>query len=522
MDTLLNKFSAYVNGTITGFDRITFKGMLTPILYTNGIESFLKNKGVLNKNFKDYAIKQSQIIVDSAEAYSQEIFEEGIKYLFSSNTRKEELAHDRQKKKNIEEGLIGIWACVESCNTYKAVFNKTQSYPSLMFTRSKCKHLYFYFDDPTYGFMSVRLQTWAPYEIQIALNGREWLRRSLDKAGCGYTMNGNKFLHINDYELAQELLNAQARVNFNSVLNSFLPLVFPKMKEVLNEGLLSYYWTFWQTEVATDYIFNDNIKLRDLMDDFQLHAIITGRGERILKYFGTPIKQDGLPYRNTNPGIITKTYGWYDGLRVKHWNNKNSIKFYNEHNVFRVEMTMNDPTRFRIYRHTLNQTAKDPKKLLSLRKGIIDTSPRFDISKSIIHTFTEHLATVEEKVRFGEIVEPVVSSIDKDGKKYRGLDLLGKDRILLLHIADPIYDVDPITNKKLQQSISKTDWAKGMNKKQLSGRISRHLVLLRKHGIIKKLQNQRKYVLTDKGRKLTASLEVASASSINDLLKSAA
>jgi DNA-binding MarR family transcriptional regulator len=61
-----------------------------------------------------------------------------------------------------------------------------------------------------------------------------------------------------------------------------------------------------------------------------------------------------------------------------------------------------------------------------------------------------------------------------------------------------------------------------MSGKQLSGRISRHLRLLREHGLIKKLPNQRKYTLTDKGRRLTAAVDIALAASVNDLLKLAA
>jgi len=146
--------------------------------------------------------------------------------------------------------------------------------------------------------MSVRLQTWAPYEIQIALNGREWLRRSLDKAGCRYSVSGNKFLHIDDYDLAQGFLDKQAKMNFEEVLKGFLPSVFPCMPEIPGPGL-SYYWTLWQSEVAKDYIFKSGDELRGLMEDLQLHALVTGRGERILKYFGSPVRVDGQPFNNT-------------------------------------------------------------------------------------------------------------------------------------------------------------------------------------------------------------------------------
>ena len=521
MDTLLSKFGAKVNSVITGFDRIVFKGMVRPIMHAAGMESFLLARRVLNKDFKEYAIAQSQKIVQSADELSNEHFGHNAIYVSSTTERKEKLAHDRQKELGIKEGLIGIWSFLESCNTFKSTYNPSQTYPSLSFERSKCKHMYFYFDDPVYGFMSVRLQTWAPYEIQVSLNGREWLRRSLDRADCSYLANGNKFLHIDDYELAQRFLDEQAASRFEDVLNGFLPSVFPKMPEVLGPGL-SYYWTYWQTEVAADYIFKSNDALSGLMDDFLIHAMISGNGGRILKYFGSPVNKSGQPWGDVDPEISSRGKSWYDGVRVRHWCHTNSVKFYNEHNVLRFEMTMNDPTRFKIHRHAENQDKSEQKRFLPMRKGTSDTAARIEISKNVISRFVEHMSAVEEKERLSKVVASVTSPITNQGKRYRALDIFGKDRELLYAISDPAFDVWAITNKALQKTLKGTAWAKGMTGGRLSARISRHLRLLREQGIIKKLPNQRKYTLTDKGRKLTAALEAASAASVNDLLKLAA
>ena len=521
MDTLSSKFSTIVNSVITGFDRIIFKGIIQPIMHASGMESFLVARKVLNKDFKNYAITQSQAINQSAEEMSQKQLNRGVTYIPSINERKETLAHKMQEESGIKDGLIGIWSCVESCNTFRSTFDPKQQYPSLRNERSKCKHLYFYFDDPTYGFMNVRLQTWAPYEIQVALNGREWLRRSLDAAGCGYVLNGNKFLHIDDYNLAQDLLDTQMKTDFNQVLKGFLPDVFPLMPEILGPGL-SYYWTFWQSEVAKDYIFSSSDALKPLMDDFLLHALVTGKGGRILHYFGSPVKANGQPHHSANPEILSRAKTWYDGLRVRHWYDANSVKFYNEHNVLRFEMTMNDPTRFKIHRHAQNQDKSEPKRFMPMRKGIADTFPRAEVSKNIINRFTEHMATVEEKTSLGDLIAPVSQPIKHNGKRVRAMDVFGKDLELLRAIADPAFSVSAITNKELQRVLGSTSWAKNMSGKQLSGRISRHLSLLRDHGLIKKLPNQRKYMLTDKGRKITTAVNSALAASVHDLLKAAA
>ena len=520
MDTLLNRLGDAVKGVISGFDRIVFKGMLMPLMYLAGMQYFLRSQQVLNKDFKTYAITQSQAIIETAETFSQKETGRQIIYIPSSNTRKETLAHDLQKETGVKEGLIGIWSCVESCSTYSSTFNSEAKYPILQPKRSRCKHLYFYFDDPIYGFMSIRLQTWAPYEIQIALNGREWLRRSLDTAGCEYIISGNKFLHIDDYDLAQKILDAQLKADYKEILNGFLPTVFPMMSEIVPG--MSYYWTLWQSEIAKDYIFQDTNSVQPLMRDFLRHALITGSGDRILQYFGSPVKANGQPHPNSKPEILSRVNLWYNGLRVRHWNGKNSVKFYNEHNILRFEMTMNEPKKYKVVRHAQKQDKSEPKKLMPIRKGIADIAARAEVSSEIVNRFTEHMASVKETTRLEELLAPISAPVIREDKRSRALDAFGKDLPILRAIADPAFDVFAVTNKELQKMLKDTPWAKGMSDKQLSGRISRHLALLCQHGIITKLPNQRKYVLTDKGHKITSAISVAMASSVSDLLDLAA
>ena len=89
-----------------------------------------------------------------------------------------------------------------------------------------CKHLYFYFDDEELGFMNIRLQTWFPYHIQVCLNGREWLRRSLEKNEIPFVAKGNKFLHIADYKQAQRLMDKQLDPVLSNYSMGFCPLSF--------------------------------------------------------------------------------------------------------------------------------------------------------------------------------------------------------------------------------------------------------------------------------------------------------
>ena len=369
--------------------------------------------------------------------------------------------------------------------------------------------------------MSIRLQTWFPFGIQIAFNGREWLRRSLKKEGIEFVLHGNKFLHIGDYERAQELLNAQIDTRWVKLLDSFLPQVFPSMRKTLGPWL-SYYWTLWQSEWATDYIFSDPANLHQLIDNLLHHALMTGTCERVLRYMGRPVDGKGQPHPRANPEVMTRANVWYDGIRVRHWVDKNSVKIYNEHNVLRTEMTMNNPGMFRAYRHPHGQSTSEKKVRMPLRKGIADIPIRSQVASDINQRFMDQMATLNDNSPLREILDDITRSFKIKGRSVRALDITGKDRELILALADPKYSVSGITNKALQQTLKNTPWAKGGSKKQLSARISRHLRLLRHHGLLRKLPNQHKYSLTVKGKKITSALNVLLDISIEKLMELAA
>jgi hypothetical protein len=169
-------------------------------MYSDGMENYLRKNKVYNKDFKEWAMNQSKIIVNNANDYSQKQIGTNIIWIPSSKIRKEEL--------EITKGLIGVFTCLESCYKYKSNLNKNATYPKLIAVESRCNHLYYY-GHHEYGFMSIRLQTWAPYNVQIALNGREWLSRMSDKENSSYVKEKNKFLHVADFDLTQEKLNSQ-------------------------------------------------------------------------------------------------------------------------------------------------------------------------------------------------------------------------------------------------------------------------------------------------------------------------
>ena len=521
MKKLVARFGKAVKGVLSGFDRIVFKGTILPLAHEDGAMSFLGARGVLNRDYKKWMLAQTEELVTSVERYAREQCGRSITPLSTWRHDKEQLARKRQEQTGIDTGLIGAWSCLEGCWSYRANYCAEKGYPQLRRYKTQCKHLYLYFDHKDYGWMNVRLQTWFPYHIQIALNGREWLRRRLESHGVDFLRQGNKFLHIEDYALAQRYLRQQLDRQWPHLLNRFLPIAFPTMGQTLGP-YLSYYWTLWQSEWATDLIMDTPAALTSTMASLLRHAWITGNSANVPRYLGRPLTAAGYPYGNSNNEVMSRVLDFHDGLRVRHWVDHNSVKVYNEFNNLRIESTINMPYMFKVWRRAQGQSRNAAKKLRPLRKGVADIPLRAQVSQEVNNRLMDELSTFTDKTPVSELLTPHIRSRTKNGRRVRALDISGKDCELLQAISDPAFTVSGITNAALRKKLCCTAWGAGRTDRQLSARVSRHLRLLRDHGLIRKMPNRHRYHLTDKGRQLTTALHAMLSASTEQLLDMAA
>ena len=206
MKRFLERHHGRITGTLSGFDRVLFRGTLRSIAYVSGLEVFLYSQHVLFKDFGAYAESLSQRVVEHAKQTASQL-NRPYQYLPSSKDSKEELALRIRERDGIKEGLIVVFAGVEPCQSFDLKRDKARKHLQLLSKERKCLHLYFYYQDREFGLMHVRLQTWLPFTIQVCLNGREWLARQMDRAGITYTQRDNCFTYISDLKKAQELMD---------------------------------------------------------------------------------------------------------------------------------------------------------------------------------------------------------------------------------------------------------------------------------------------------------------------------
>ncbi len=197
MQRFLQQHADQVNGALSGFDRLRFRGTLRLLANTQGLFKFLCHISVLLKDFKTFAQSITDRVRDASERLAK-TRGRPLLYLNSPNISKEETARQIADKDGIREGLICVFSAVESCFSYEIRRDPQKRRLELRGRPQKCLHYYFYLQHRQFGFMHLRLQTWLPLSIHIAINGREWLTRQLDAGGIGYGRVDNCFLQLED------------------------------------------------------------------------------------------------------------------------------------------------------------------------------------------------------------------------------------------------------------------------------------------------------------------------------------
>src|SRR5439155_9974415 len=145
--------------------------------------------------------------------------------------------------------------------------------------------LYYYFLDPDFGLMHLRLQTWFPYTLQVYVNGHDWLARQLLQHHSGFVQNDNAFTQLDDPDLAQRLADRFCKLAWPTVLARWARQVNPLLGHDWLKGN-DYYWVLDQAEYSTDVLFANRQALADLYPLLLNHAVLNFSAQDILTFLG--------------------------------------------------------------------------------------------------------------------------------------------------------------------------------------------------------------------------------------------
>ena len=490
-----------INGILETFDRMIINGYLLNLCNYRHFLFYLIQNDIKLKDFNDFALQQTNELCSHIDNYIKENNVETI-YLNSGKIDKSEIVMNEFNKNPNKIGLIAALSAVEICNTMTVKPNHETEKLEVTSKPTKCKHYYFYYNDEEFGLMYLKIQTWFPYNVQIYINGREYLSKLLDKNNIKYEMYNNSFSYIEDFNKAQELadgiLNKKISDSFDGLIEK-INIHLPKIKQIFSH---SYYWCIDQCEFATDI----NFKSREDLDLFYKTLVETTyfafSSEDIYSFFGRNINY----IQNFKKGeIVSDLRHRYQGYRIKFKINNNQIKMYDKGNNLRIEVTINNPKDFKVLKTKENDDTGEvieTKEWIPMGKSISNLYRYVEISKIITKRYIDALPDINiDEVPLKDI-QKISSKKEVNNRIYSSFNILNEDTLnLFTEISKGEYLINGFNNKMIRKNLySNSEDQKIINK------VTRTLSKLKAHGIIKKVPRKNKYYLTTSGRNIISSI----------------
>ena len=345
MKAFVDKYEDRIHGVLSCFDRMLFRGYL-PIMSGWSMAQLLQAHEIDCASVKPFLLSNAERVKAHAQAMARERGRP-FEYL-SAKMRKEDAARKIAERDNIDDGLVCVFSALEPCRTFSLRFTTGQPYVQI--AKRKCLHLYYYFMDRDLGLLHVRVQTWFPLQVQIYLNGHEWLERKLTARGIEHAKIDNVFIRIGDLPRAQRLANRFALLNWPRILNRYARQVVPQLDDVLHG--CEYYWVTAQAEYSTDVMFKGVDGLRELYPRLLSHSTLCFGAAEVMNFLGRKLVANfqGEVVSDLSSLVCRRT----GGSRIKHRVKQNWLKMYDKAGlVLRIETVINNPEEFRVRKQVL-------------------------------------------------------------------------------------------------------------------------------------------------------------------------
>jgi len=514
-------YAKSLTGSIHGWDRLAWRGTIRWLSSTRGLGSYLATEHILLKDFRDWAMDLTDRVRKSCEALA-EIWGVRTVYLRRSATNKEELARQIALEENIKSGPICVFSVVEPCWSPTVVPNRNSKKLEISMRQRKCVWIYIYSFDEVVGFSHFRLQSWIPFGIKGCFNGRHWLEGQLQKEQIAYIKDGNCFRWIEHPEKAQELFDQQLAVNWTELLEARRKACFGVVDSLFEEAM-HYYWSADETEWASDLMFKSTSELDRLFPMLARFGLQIADSANVMRFLGKISPEAPLPGR-VSADVRGDRRRRYEGVRVKHWCGGNSVKVYNKAgNVLRVETGINHTRSFKVFRRAHDDPSQ-PIRWQPMRKGVADLHRRAQLSGKCNERYLDALSACETGVTLFEQLQGICGKATNQGRSCRALNPWNRlDFELLSFLARGEWCLSGLRNRDLATCLEPDREQLNPDERQrLTARVSRHLRLLRSHGLIRKISRTHRYQLSVKGREVASLVRAASSVTTEQLMKIAA
>jgi hypothetical protein len=489
----LVKFASLVVCTLHCFDRVIFKGHLA-LSAPRELEYFVDRvlKVCRSDFMKTIAPQYSDRLVKHAQAWAQKA---GRTYEYRTGQfRKEDWARKLIRDQGISEGLVGILCTQETCPSFALVPGPDR--PQFISRSRQQRVLYYYFLDPQFGLIHIRLQTWLPLTVQVYVNGHEWLAQQMVQQRMGFVQQDNAFTQLDDPAAAQRIADRFAKLNWPKILNRWARQVNPLLCELFPGYPV--HWVVDQAEYATDLLFTSRAALAGLYRACLDYAVRTFTPKDILGFLGRKWDRrfDGEVHTHYEDDR------WF-GTRIKHRMKTNWLKMYDKFGrILRVETVINSPKEFWVYRTRPHRDGTTTVGYYPMTKSVASLVDYQEQALACNRRYLDALAVVDDPAPAYLELRQLTEAKVVDGRSYAGFNPARRDDVRLFKA---VLDGDHIARGFRNGDIREPLFGrllKPTQQRRASAAVGRLLKRLHVRHLVAKIPRTRRWRVTEHGRHL--------------------
>ncbi len=266
---------------------------------------------------------------------------------FERGQRKDEVAAEYRARFTDAEGVVFVGVAQERASAFKAR-KLTGAEPGVRFDFSRqsvaVNHYYFYLQDAEWGPAFVKAGTYLPYPVRVCLNGHEWAKQQLRRAGVGFASLDNGFLTCDDPARLQALCDQLGPTDVQGFFDRWVARLPWPLTAADRAAGYRHRLSVWQLEVSLTQVCDRPVQGRRFFEAVIRDNLDLGRPDRVSLLFPTrltrrtPPPTSGYRTRVITAGVAPSLHVEYKRAHVK--------QYFKEERALRTETTINDPTDF--------------------------------------------------------------------------------------------------------------------------------------------------------------------------------
>jgi hypothetical protein len=398
---------------------------------------------------------------------------------FEKGQRKDEVAADLRAKFALREGVVFVGKAQEKCTVYRTEKRhnpkKNTSYAWIVKSTALVNNYYFYCVDENFGPFFLKFCSYFPYNAKLCLNGHEYAKRQLERAGIRYQALDNGIQSCADPKRLQSICDSLSAEKIDALLRKWLrrlPHPFPARDR---QAGYRYQISILQIELSLTQVLDRPVSGRIFFEDVIRENLDIGRPKQVQLIFDRGVIKTtpgSFRTRVITDGVIPSLHIDYKGTRIK--------QYHKEGQALRTETTINNTKDFYI--------GKSLRNLPTLRQIGFAANRRL----LAIETITHDSILAEET--FQQLNRPRI---------------VDDQRVSALRFADPmvqaiwnallVFDLLPagFSNRELKMNLASL---LGQSTELFTqGRMTYQLRRLRLHGLIERIPKSHRYRLTSFG-----------------------